>query len=184
MKLSILIFLLAFVGIDATRAAAQAPGNITVFGDQAASTCSVTDTAPQVLTLYVFHTNFSGMAISDFRLTASSGFLATYLSETYSQPGHFGDFRNGISFGYGVCANGPLLLGSISYQGHGTSEVCSYLDVVAWRFPWPATEDCIFEDYPAPPLGKLYVNPSPQCQPYCAVATEPTTWGSVKALYR
>jgi hypothetical protein len=173
------------VGIGAENARAQpSPGNLTVFADQSASSCSVNDTAPGVVTVYVLHTNFSEMLSSDFRVAVSSGFHGTYLNETHAQLGHVGDFRNGISFGYGGCASGPLLLGTMSYQLAGTSEPCSYFDIVAFRLPWPWTEDCSFNDWPAPPLGKLYVNPSPQCPPYCVVATEPTTWGSVKALYR
>jgi hypothetical protein len=178
------LLLLAFL-LGARPVSAQSPGNITVFADQTASSCSIADVAPGTLTVYVIHTNFSEKNSSDFRVSASSGFHAGYVGESYNpQLGHVGDFQNGISFGYGVCMAGPLLLGTISYQGFGTSESCSYLDVVAWRFPWPDTQDCIFEDYPAPPLGKLVVNPTPQCQPYCLVATEPMTWGSVKALYR
>ena len=185
MKIRLALGIACLMLVSHRSAIAQdSPGNISVFADNNASSCALLDQNEEQFTVYVFHTNVSGMAFSDFRVTASGGFSATYLNETYAQPGHVGDFRNGISLAYGLCMNGPLLLGSISYQGHGTSASCSYLDVVAWRYPWPATEDCSFEDHPAPPLGKLYVNPSPQCQPFCTVATQPTTWGSVKALYR
>ncbi|HEX6791743.1 MAG TPA: hypothetical protein VF247_10575 [Candidatus Krumholzibacteria bacterium] len=167
-------------------AAQYAPGNITAFADPTGTSCSITDQTPGPFNVYVFHTNFGGMYGVNFRVSESGGFHATYLSETLEAPGHYGDFRNGIDLVYGACRNGPVLLGTISYEGHGTSESCSYLDIVGWHYPWPETGDCIFMDYPAPPLGKLYVNPQPGlCQPWCGVvATAPATWGKVKALYR
>jgi hypothetical protein len=185
--LSILFLVPVLVVLVSPRIAASQdkPGNITVFADEAGVSCSITDQTPGPITVYVLHTNMSGMAFSDFKVAESSGFLATYVSETIEPGGHVGDFRNGITLGYGSCVNGPLLLGSISYQGVGTSAPCSYLDVVAWRFPWPGTQDCVGDDYPAPPLGRLYVNPQPgECSLWCSVLTEQSTWGQVKALYR
>ena len=165
---------------------AQVPGNITIFGDQGATECSLVDSPGGTLTLYVFHTGFSGMLSSDFRVQESSGFHASYVSESIDVPIHDGDFRSGIFLGYGECLGGSILLGTVTYATHGQSEDCSYLDVVEGQiYPWPATESCFFEDSPAPSLGKLYVNPNSSCHPWCVVvATEETTWGKVKALYR
>jgi hypothetical protein len=185
--LSILFVVHVVVILGGKRIAAsqEAPGNITVFADEAAASCSITDQTPGPITVYVMHTNMSGMAVSDFKVAESIGFLATYISETIETIGHVGDFRNGITLAYGTCRDGPLLLGSISYQGHGTSTPCSYLEVVAWRYPWPYTTNCTEHDYQAPPLGRLYVNAQPgECPLWCSVATEQSTWGRVKALYR
>ena len=184
--LSELLFTAAFVTLTGGIAAAQdSPGNITLFADPAANSCSITDQAEGPFTVYVIHVNMSGFAWSDFRVTESSGFLATYVSETVETLNHVGDFRSGINVAYGSCVDGPLLLGTITYEGHGTSQPCSYLDVVPWRFPWVDTQDCNFQSFAAPPLGKLCVNPQPGlCEPWCSVATEQTTWGGVKALYR
>jgi hypothetical protein len=164
---------------------AQPPGNITVFADPAASSCFASDNAAGSLILYIFHTNFSGMLTSNFRIAESSGFHAIYASETIAVPAHVGDFRSGVLLGYGECQGGSLLLGTLTYTTLGTSVPCSYLDVVAAPpYPWPATESCSFEDYPALPLGKLYVNPGAACQMWCTVATEQSTWGKIKAMYR
>ena len=188
LKVCFLSMACAIVGsTDPTTVRAQqpVPGNITVFADAAALSCSITDQAPGPITLFVFHTNFSEMVTADFRVSESDGFHATYLGETI-EPGHIGDFRGGILFVYGVCRDGPLLLGTISYQGHGTSESCSYVDVVGWNFPWPATSNCNFQDFATSPLGKMYVNPQPgACQTWCGVVpTTQATWGKIKALYR
>lgn len=164
---------------------AQPAGNITVYADDIANSCAVSDTSPGSLTLYVIHNNFSGMLSSDFRIVESSQFQASYLGETINTPVHTGTFRAGVFLGYGECREGSLLLGTISYQKHGTSAACSYVTVVAgFIYPWPETQSCFFQELSAPPLGPLYVNVDSACPAWCVVAVEATTWGKVKAMYR
>jgi len=170
------------------RSMADSPGNITVFADPAGSSCAIVDQVPGLFTLYVLHTNMDGMVSSDFRVIESSGFHATYVNETVP-PIHVGSLQAGISVGYGACVVGPLLLGTITYAGDGTSVPCSTIDVVGnpnsveSSYAW--TQSCLFDILAAPQMGSLYVNPQAgQCGPWCALATQPTTWGRVKALYR
>ena len=137
-------------------------------------------------------TNMTNINSSKFKVVENGGFQATYLSENVLVSSHFGSFRLGIDIAYGSCNTGSLLLGSISYDGHGTSQACSYIDVVAnpnppGFFPFPAEQTCAFEWYEAQPIGKLYVNPvEGLCNATCGgpVAIEPSTWGRVKMLYR
>jgi len=184
--LLILVLVQAIVSLTDMRIVAAQSGNITAFADEAASSCSITDQTIEPFTIYVFHTNFSQMLDVYFRVYESPGFHAIYIGESVNGLVSVGDFRNGIGLLYGVCRDGPMLLGTISYQGNGTSEPCSYVDIVGWRASLPLTGDCNFAEYPAPSLGNLYVNPQPgACEPWCdVVTTEPTTWGKVKALYR
>jgi hypothetical protein len=184
---TVLLALAAACVSGASEVAAQYPpsGNITVFADAAGSSCVLLDETSSQFTVYIIHTDSDEKLSSDFRVLESAGFLATYISESILPLGHFGDFRSGISLGYGLCQAGSIMLGSIVYQGQGASAPCSYLDIVAHRFPWPATQACVFSDHESPPLGKLYVNPQPGgCEPWCLVATRQSTWGSVKSLYR
>lgn len=184
-RVCFLFMLASSIGALNSRVVAQQPGNITIFADPAASTCFVEDAGPGTITLFVLHTNFSEMLSSSFRVVESAGFHAIYVSETVSTSVHGGDFRSGIFLGYGECQNGSLLLGKLTYATLGTSEACAYLDVVAGEiYPWPEAQSCLFEAYPAPPLGKLYVNPDGQCQVWCSVPTQASTWGKVKAMYR
>src|SRR5687767_7074938 len=186
LRIAALLALTAASVSGASEVAAQSlSGNITVFADPAASSCVLLDETSNQFTVYIIHTDSHEKVYLDFRVVESAGFLATYISESILPLGHFGDFRSGISLSYGFCQAGSIVLGTMVYQGHSTSAPCSYLDIVAHRFWWPATEDCNFIDYESPPLGKLYVNPQPGgCEPWCLVATRQSTWGSVKSLYR
>src|SRR5262245_1695725 len=101
-----LLLLALSVCRPAQNAFAQPSGNITVFADPAASVCFANDTGAGTITLYIVHTNFSGMLSSRFRVTESPGFHATYMNETTTVPIHGGDFRSGIFLGYGECQGG------------------------------------------------------------------------------
>jgi len=168
-------------------------GNITVYADPEASECAVTDDAVGPITVYVFHTNIAvPIYSSKFRVVESAGFSATFVSQNVLFAGYVGSFRDGIDMPYGGCFTGSLLLGTIVYEGHGTSAGCSYIDVAAnpnppGIFPFPAAASCHFDWYEAWPIGKLYVNPvEGECEAKCGsvVAVQGSTWGHVKALYR
>jgi hypothetical protein len=188
------VLLVAPVSVPAASAQVGAPGgNISVFADPFGSTCFLMDDAPRAFSVYVVHTNVdnsNGITATEFAFVTSEGFTATYLSETIHYPTYYGTLAGGISIGFGICALEPGLLATVNYVGHGTSEACSFLDTGPnLTLPYVLTEplaiDCIFNDYPAPSVGRLLVNPAPgQCSPWCVVATQQTTWGRLKALYR
>jgi hypothetical protein len=164
-------------------------GNITVGADASGSSCSIADVTPATFTVFVLHTNFNGATADFLSVTESAGFTATFVAENIPYY-HAGTFRDGVTVVYGECViSGPLLIGTITYQGYGTSAACTKLDTAAnpqIGFPTsdPVSENCSFSDYQAPSLGPLYINASSECPPPCVVRTQPTTWGSVKALYR
>ena len=183
---------ITFVGVcSPTLAIGQPifPGNISVFGDASGSVCTIQDDTPATFTLYVLHTNMSGTFVSNLRVLEGSGFDATYVSEVVPFI-HIGDLRTGLSIAYGGCTAGPLLLGSLVFAGQGTSQSCSTVDTTGnpdWPgipTSYPITETCNGDVLPAPSVGPLYVNAGVGCQPRCTVATESSTWGKVKSLYR
>jgi hypothetical protein len=74
----------------------------------------------------------------------------------------------------------------LTYQVVGTSAPCATLEVV----PYPGEDylrawDCSGNAVEARTFGPLWVNYIPSCGSlWCVLATEETTWGRVKALYR
>jgi hypothetical protein len=169
-------------------AMAQHPaGRIGVYADAGAGACTLDDSQPRAFDLFVVHTDMDGMLSSRFRVVESSGFTATYVGESIATNLHFGDLHSGIDVIYDLCSAGSLLLATISYDGHGTSEPCSTVEIAEFApstTGQPETMDCNFGWFPAAPFGPLLVNPTDQCSQWCVVATEATTWGRVKALYR
>jgi hypothetical protein len=171
--------------------AQNANGSVTLFADESGTTCTLQDTAPGPLMMYVIHRIPEGWGnvACRFSVAASPGFGGTYVGETIHAAFWLGTLRDGIDIAYGQCALDAQLVATITFQGHGTSEPCSYLEIVPHPENWLGAIEvmsCSFETRPAPTLGRLWVNPDGEaCSPWCAtVPTHETTWGGVKALYR
>jgi hypothetical protein len=122
-------------------------------------------------------------------LVESAGFGAVFLAENIPFF-HIGTFLDGVSIAYGECKTGMLLIGTVTYQGSGTSAICSTVDTAgnpnspAGSTQRPLVQTCDFQLYEVTSATPLYVNPSTECAPSCVVSTRPSTWGGVKALYR
>jgi len=87
-----------------------------------------------------------------------------------------GQLNSDISLGYGQCLSGNIVLGTINaIYGAGVGSVTA-----ADLQPIILYTDCSFGEYPATG-GTFYVGTTGPCN---EVATEPSTWGQVKALYR
>ena len=87
-----------------------------------------------------------------------------------------GALTTDISIGYGTCLSGSIVLGTINaIYGAGQGDV-----LVADLQASILYVDCSFGEHPATG-GSFYVGGQGDCK---EVATEATTWGSVKALYR
>jgi hypothetical protein len=164
--------------------------NITISADVSGCACSIADAGSATFTLYVIHSVTNGAVGAFLRVAESAGFTATFVEENIPYY-HVGTFRDGVTVVYEQCIfSGPVLIGTITYQGMGTSQACSKLDTAgnpnpgAPPTPYPVSENCTFSDYPAPSTSPLYVNASSACSPPCLVRTESNTWGQVKSLYR
>ncbi len=95
-----------------------------------------------------------------------------------------------LSLGYGQCLSGCIVLGSIvAILGAGQATV-----LPADTFPNIIYTNCLFAELPATG-GQAYVGGSENCSEVlqmqgnavladCTVAVAPSTWGSVKSLYR
>jgi hypothetical protein len=150
---------------------------LVIFSDEGLTDSTLTDDAPRTVSLYVVHRNFDYGTGVRFATAADPGFTGVWLSETSS---HYtmGKSTTDISVSYGLCRPSPVVVLTMVYQMFGTSESCSKLSIA----PAAGFSDavcfshggCFYEN--ACQTGALHVN--------CPVATESTTWGRVKALYR
>lgn len=87
-----------------------------------------------------------------------------------------GNMLTDLSLGYGQCLNGSIVLGQIvAILTPGAIQV-----VAAQGFPGIIYTNCSFAELPATG-GSGYIGGTGNCN---EVATEPSTWGQVKALYR
>ena len=132
---------------------------------------------------------YAGISGAVFRIKTSAGFTGTLVSEEYP-PGSIiwsGNVSDGVIIQLPVtfCAGNPYYdITKMTFQLYGTSGPCSYLEIVAHPdSTTPVVWTCGLESV-EPRVYRLWVNYDHYngCPP--PVATEQTTWGRVKALYR
>ena len=151
--------------------------HIGVYSDGSASSCNLGNIAGQFSpTATVIHKFATGATTSDFNITfppgtAFFGFNSPYIPVPVVQP------TGGISLGYGQCRTGNIVLGSINaIYAIGTAQI-----VHSDSFANILYTDCSFASHSATG-GTAYVGTTGNCNEPLPV--EPSTWGSVKALYR
>jgi hypothetical protein len=168
--------------------AQSSPATITAFADPLGASCTLLDDGEKMFEVYIIQSPAGGLVGSRFRIAGSPGIGAEYVSATVHLPFFMGDVQTGIDIAYGYCASGSLLLVTVTYLGHGTSQTCSYFEVLPHAQSYTGgidVMDCQFDTWRASTLGPLLVNTvEGQCVPWCTVATRPTTWGALKALFR
>jgi hypothetical protein len=115
----------------------------------------------------------NGSTGSRFKVTLPAGSSFFSFSSPWTP---IGALTSDLSLGYGGCQNGSIVLGQIvAILNPGQMDV-----LPADGFPSIIYTDCSFGEYPATG-GNAYVGTQGNCN---EVATEQSTWGSVKALYR
>jgi hypothetical protein len=158
--------------------------SIGIYEDPQALICQISDPGgPSTKLIYIVHTNELAVPVggSAWKLEWDAGMTMTWISDT-SPYFRVGNAQDGISIAYVPCASGTFLIDTVSMMSAGTSAPCS-------RFrlgPHPSMGLSIlrcssFDPLPFVP-GEGIVNANASCA--CTVATEQTSWGAIKSLYR
>lgn len=154
-----------------------------VYADQGLTQCTLLDNAPRIVNIYISATSYECGTGVQFRVTESAGFTGVWLSDV-SPYTSVGNSRTDIAIGWGFAlTTGEIAILNMTYQMLGTS-ACSTISIAPLPgFLAPECSGCLFVLLPCTVGAPLHVNcdGSFNCNP---VATEPSTWGSVKALYR
>jgi hypothetical protein len=182
MNYKVMIVAAAVLSCFASSASAQT-GKLELFADRNASSCQLTD-APGLISIFVFQTAGNSTAIGAFRVIRPDCWNATYAGESeFPNPGHAGSSQtDGVSVPFGACKAPPIFVIQIFFLSAGTSGPCCNL--VATAVPGFEYSDCNFIDRPAVIGHGITINPNSSCACGGPLATEPTTWGRVKSLYR
>lgn len=172
------LVLAAWVVLLAFASSADAGRKLSIYSDAALTQSSIDDNAPGIVSLYVVDTGFLGATGVRFSTEPSAGFTGVWLGDASSFV-TVGSSPTDISVGYAACRPAPVLVLTMSYQLFGISAPCSELRVAppdGFTCVYASDFNCSFIEGCIPELGHLRVN--------CPVASDPTTWGRVKALYR
>ena len=145
-----------------------------VYNDSSGSSCVLSATPGQFSSTATAIEKFSlGSTGSRFKITLPPGSSFFGFQTTFVP---IGVMTSDLSLGYGQCLSGSIVLGTINaIYTAGTLSV-----LPADGFPNIIYTDCSFGEYPATG-GNAYVGTTGPCN---EVATEQSTWGNVKALYR
>ncbi|HKW12855.1 MAG TPA: hypothetical protein VJS69_00065 [Candidatus Krumholzibacteria bacterium] len=170
--------------------------------DGPAALCSTADT-PGPHTLYVMVRLGSGVTGASFRIEHSSGFTGTLLSSSSPWLNVTGDPSTGVTVMFDNTCQFDCPVMTLNYMFVGGSPDCSWIRTAKNpQLPGggPAISDCAFQWRIAYWEGTHvtsgdstdcrndinYEEHTHFCRPYWepTVATEASTWGAVKALYR
>jgi len=176
--------LMLILAVLAAPAFAREPvGDISVYADDQGNSCNITDNGGNgLLTIYIVHKCRVGESATAvrFKIDPPVGSTWNYLSfaSTFTT---VGQANSDISVGYGICQSATTITGSALYISVVASPACGYVNLTPGLPGQVIAAACDFGEHPMD-HGQGIVNPNGTCQ--CNVATEPTSWGRVKALYR
>lgn len=153
--------------------------HIGIYSDASGQSCQLGNIAGQFSSsVTVIHKFATGAAGSRFKATFPAGTLFINFVTPYIM---VGVLPTDLSFAYGKCLSGCIVLGTLNaFYGAGTLRVQAadgQLNIIY--------ADCSFVEKLATG-GEAYVNVAGECldNEGCTVPVEPSTWGSVKSLYR
>jgi hypothetical protein len=163
--------LLLMVAVLMISSVAMAGGHFGVYTDANANSCLL---APGFTSTATVVEKFSaGSTGSRFKVILPAGSSFFSFNTTFVP---IGTLTSDLSLGYGTCLNGTIPLGQIvAILNPGTIQV-----LAADNFSTIIYTDCSFGEYPATG-GLAYVGTTGDCG---EVATENSSWGQVKSLYR
>jgi hypothetical protein len=146
--------------------------HISVYTDASASVCALGPAG--FLQPVVVHKLSAGTLSSRFKMTMPGGSNLFGFNTPYVT---VGSITSDLSVGYGVCLNGASVIGTLA--GIFTPGT---LDIVAADLQTTIiVTDCTAAEFPATG-GTAYIGTTGDCHE--PNATENSTWGQVKALYR
>lgn len=145
-----------------------------VYADNTGASCSLAVGFQSGTTAAVIEKFTTGTTGSRFKVTLPAGSSFFSFSSPYTP---IGNLTSDLSLGYGGCQGpGSVVLGNIiAILNPGSGQV-----LPADLFANIIYTNCVFAELPATG-GTYYVGSTGNCN---EIATEPTTWGQVKALYR
>jgi len=160
--------------------------HIGIYADQQGVNCVGSITPGVITSIYVLHVLDGTASASQFKVQDNSGLLNTGAA---TNPAFLaiGTWNNGISLAYTNCLGGPAItLITLSYLALSAPAPCLGLSIV----PDPTEAngivkiaDCNYVELQAT-SGRFFFNGDETCPCVEPTATEQSTWGKVKSLYR
>lgn len=192
-----------------TVAMAQYGGTLWISEEPNFLDCNYTEIVGTVDQLWVLHDNFQAASIVRFAMQTGPGFTGIFLAGDTGIYPAIGIVDQGIIVCYNACLPPPVTVMSLTFFFPGGSSTCSTIDII----PDPNTSsgrvevvDCqqnillgngasifindngftcpCFVASETPPASEPIQSDTGSLAACLTIPTVPTTWGSIKALYR
>ena len=181
----LVLLTLVILGVSSLAFGQANPGSIGVFIDQAGTDCNIPDAGPPgILPVYMVHVGSNGAQASMWMLDTPPPTL-TYVGESSPFSVIIGSTLTGISIAYASCYTSPFLVATVNFFATGATPACAYLSII----PNPSAEnglleiiDCSLVKHELTAGGQAVINSDGSCD--CNVATQETSWGGIKSLYK
>lgn len=155
-------------------------GDMSIYADNQGNSCNLVYAGGAPGTAYMVQKFGPGDESTGVRLKVTVPVGVSMFFNTSYVP--VGDIAIDLSIGYGVCINTTTVIGTFTLFSGSAPAPCSLMSVaIPDGFATALATDCGFVKFPLK-VGSGIFNPDGTCQ--CDIATEPTSWGKVKALYR
>lgn len=156
--------------------------HIGIYGDTGGTSCTLALTTPFAPTnVYVIHKFTAGTTGSRWKVIDTSTLFQAGSSSIYAV---LGAPYTGASVGYGNCLAPSVNAMTLSFVWFNQPITCGKLEIVTDPIVTGIiVTDCNFAEKPATG-GQFFFNANGTCVNCNEVATETTTWGTIKALYR
>lgn len=190
MRTALLVVLLG--GLAFANARAQNPGRLAFYGDEARSQCAVFGGPEGAVDIYMYlvdGTNQNTVFFYAPTPTCWEGAVWTgdAINDAFLHLGSSHDARKGLAITFTQCLDSPIYLGKMGFTTTGTSPCCYYEAYPVEFEGMLGIVDCSLVKREVPFQG-VTIDPDDSCACTAGTetptATETTTWGRVKALYR
>lgn len=168
--------LLLMVACLMISSSAMAVDHLGIYADTQGTSCALGAPGFFNLNVHVMHKYSLGTTGSRFKINVPVGSAIFAFNSPFLASGIP---TSDESVGYGGCQTGSFVIGSLVAQ-----LTAGQLSIdVADLQPYLMHTDCTFTELPIHG-GAAYVGTTGDCQEPPTVATEQSTWGKVKSLYR
>ncbi len=177
------VLTVAMVALFASPSFAQT-GAMGLFADNQGLSCNITVPLFAPFNVYVVHKSPGGATGAQWVMNAPTGptFFFNGGSVANANILSIGAPDSDLSLAYGGCISGDFHTYTLAFFATAAVPNCSYMSLVAApNKVGVISVDCIFAEIPVIP-GQGILNADGTCD--CNVATQESTWGKVKSLYR
>src|SRR5689334_21034756 len=115
MRLLLSTALIAGICMTVMPDVAHSVGRLSLYSDPAFSECTLSDTAPNIVNVYMAEWSDLGATALRFRVVGSPGFTGVWLSET-SPFVRIGNSQTDLGLGFGQCLTNRFLVLTMTYQ--------------------------------------------------------------------